>query len=411
MTREHFSELIRKVGAIVPEGLEEHIADLEADEKWFLKKEDLQAVLDANQVPADKQAMLFAALDAVNGVPELVEIAGIMAKDAARALHRCSAIEFFQPKPSCLTGFAVEAFAFLFSQRCILEGRKGLRKRGVPETHDAGIPERMTRKQLKKFVETGDINFDDYPWDINFYSCAIFLLDRFYFIPYRWEDAPEAWRNIHTGAVQAVWKAGDRVRSDGQLDGVNGIFDAVAFETVYTETADVVTANPVSPDGIIQKETVTLSKKEWRKVLKEGDYLLALHIPGGSGYTVERLKNSCALALEFYAKYFTEYNYVGFWSESWLYDIGLVKIIGPERNISRVQRQFYCYPTMEGEKMIRHEVLHDPNADYKKITPKTSLERGVFAAWDAGIHFHTAGMFLLSEEVPLVGADPYWKEG
>jgi hypothetical protein len=34
----------------------------------------------------------------------------------------------------------------------------------------------------------------------------------------------------------------------------------------------------------------------------------------------------------------------------------------------------------------------------------------MFKAWDRGERFHTTGMFLLSEEVPEVGCDPYWKE-
>ena len=410
MTTERFYKLIEKTGAIASEGLENHIGDLEADSDVLLEKNQLLEVLEANKLEKEKREMLFKALEEVNAVPELVELAQIMAKDGHRALNRCTAIEFVQPKPKCLSGFAKEAFAFLYTQRCAIEGRKALRARGVPETYDADIPERMTRNQLKKYAETGDINFDDYPWDVNFYCCAIFRLDRFYFVPYLWGDTPEAWRNIRTGAVQALWKAGDSVRSDGQLDGVNGLFDESALETIYEETENAVTANPVSPDGLIQRLPVTLEKKEWRKVLKEGDHLLALHIPGGSGYTVERLKSSCTLALEFYEKYFTEYRFVGFWSESWLYDVGLTKIIGPERNIIRVQRQFYCYPTMEGEKMIRHEVLHDTDADYTKLVPKTSLEKGIFAAWDRGEHFHTAGMFLLKEEVPLIGTDPYWKE-
>ena len=410
MTVQRFEELLGKVGRIAPAGLEQYVSDLEAEEKELLPAGVLKAVLDANGVPQDKQAPLFEALAAANAVPELVELAHIMARDAVRALNRCTAIEFFQPKPDCLSGFAREAFAFLFTQLCVLEGRKALRLRGVPPEYDADIPERMTRRQLAKYVKTGDINFDDYPWDINFYCCAIFLMDRFYFIPYMWGDELTAWRSTATGRVIALWKGGVRVRRDGQLDGVNDVFDEEAFTTVYEEDGETVRGNPVSPEGIVLPEPVALKKSEWKKALGEGDYLLALHIPGGEGYTPERVKKSCTLALEFYQKYFPEYDYVGFWSESWLYDAGLARILGPQRNISRVQRQFYCYPTMEGDDMTRREVLHDPNADYRKMNPKTTLEKGLYDTWSRGERFHTTGMFLLSEEVPHVGEDPYWKE-
>ena len=407
MTAERLAGLLQVTGNIIPEGLEAHISDLEATDGELLPRAALQAVLDLNHVPAERREPLFSALEAANAYRELVELAQIMAKDAVRALHRCSATEFFQPRPACLEGFDREAFGFLFTQRCVLEGRKALRERGIPEHFDAEIPERMTRKQLKKYMETGDISFDDYPWDMNFYCCGIFLLDRFYFIPYRWEGPPEAWRDRESGRVQAVWREAARVRRDGQLDGVNGVTDPEAFATVYEETETEIRANPVLPEGRIIRETATLRKDRWKRVLGDGDYLLALHIPGGEGYTPERVQNSCSLALEFFDRYYPEYSYKGFWSESWLYDPGLREILAPERNIIRVQRQFYCYPTPEGDEMIRLEVLGDARADHRKLKPGNSLERGMFDAWDRGKRFHTTGMFLLREEVPRIGENPY----
>lgn len=409
MTQERFAQLIAVTGNIGPEGLEKYIADLESDEKELLPRERLQYVLDLNHVPDDKQERILVALDEANAVPELVELAHIMAQDAVRSLIRNTANEFIQPKPVCLDGFAKDAFGFLFSQMLVLEGRKQLRKRGIPEKYDLDIPERMTRRAMGKYVATGDINFDDFPWDVNFFCCDIFLLDRFYFIPYMWQDTPEAWRNTETGEVRALWKGGEQMRRDGQLNGVNGVTDPEAFTTVYEETEDTVTGNYVDPEGYILNQVLTLDKKKWKKVLREGDYLIALHIPGGEGYTPERVQRSCRMALDFFDKYYPEYHYIGFWSESWLYDPGLAKLLGPERNISRVQRQFYCYPTMEGNTMARSEVLHDPKADHHDIKPKTTLEKRMFAAWDRGELFHTTGMFLLREEVNQVGGDPYRK--
>lgn len=407
MTKERLNELLRVTGNIIPEAMEECAADLETAETELLPRETLRQVLDENHVPAEKQQPLTDALEAANRIPELVELAHIMAQDAVRGLVRCYAVEFTQPRPACLEGFAKEAYAFLFTQLCVIEGRKALRARGIPEKYDADIPERMTRKQLRKYVETGDIGFDDYPWDMNFYCCQIFYLDRFYFIPYRWGDAPTAWRNRETGEVTALWRAGEKVRRDGQIDGTNGVTDPEAFITCLEETESAVRGNRVLPEGRISAETVTLEKKTWRKALGEDDFLLALHIPGGEGYTPERVKSSCEQALAFWDRYYPEYDYKGIWSESWLYDPGLREILKPERNIIRVQKQFYCYPTEEGDRMIRLEVLGDEQADHRKLTPRNSLERGMFAVWDRGDRFHTTGMFLLREEVPRIGEDPY----
>lgn len=407
MTKERLEKLLQVTGNLIPEGMEEHIADLEAAETELLPRETLLQVLEENRVPAEKQHALLKALEDANGIPELVELAHIMAKDAVRGLVRCHAAEFFQPRPDCLSGFSREAYAFLYTQLCVTEGRKALRARGIPEQYDRDIPERMTRKQLKKYSETGDISFDDYSWDMNFYCCQIFYMDRFYFIPYRWGDTPAVWRNRKTGEVTALWRAGDRVRRDGQLDGTNGVSDPEAFLTSFTETESAFIGNRVLPEGRISAETVVLDKKIWQKVLEENDFLLALHIPGGEGYTPERVKSSCEQALAFWDRYYPEYDYKGFWSESWLYDPGLREILGPERNIIRVQKQFYCYPTEEGDRMIRLEVLGDEKADYTGRIPRNSLERGMFSVWERGDRFHTTGMFLLREEVSRIGENPY----
>ena len=409
MTKERLEALLQVTGPIIPEAMEECVGDLETTETELIPRETLRQVLEENRIPEEKRELLYDALEQVNAIPELVELAHIMAMDAVRGLVRCYAVEFFQPRPKCLTGFAKEAYAFLYTQLCILEGRKDLRRRGVPPVYDADIPERMTRKQLKKYAETGDISFDDYSWDMNFYCCQIFLLDRFYFIPYRWGDTPEAWRNRKTGEVRALWSAGARVRRDGQLDGVNGITDPEAFETILEKTQETIRGNPVSPEGRILPETVTLKRTEWEKALGEGDYLLALHIPGGEGYTPERVKRSCEAALDFYDRYYPEHQYKGFWSESWLFDPTLKEILAPDRNIIRVQRQFYGYPTEEGEEMIRLEVLGDRKADYRELAPRNSLEQGMFEQWRRGGHFYTTGTFLLREEVPSIGQDPYFQ--
>ena len=124
MTRERFEALIQVTGPIEPEGIEDHIGDLSCSETELLPKEALQFTLDWNHVPLDQQAQLMSALDAANAVPELVELSHIMALDAVRALNRCTAIDFQPPKPACLSGFDRDAFAFLYSQLCVIEGRK-----------------------------------------------------------------------------------------------------------------------------------------------------------------------------------------------------------------------------------------------------------------------------------------------
>lgn len=407
MTIERFSELVRHAGPIAPKGVEAYLEDLEPAGERLLPHELLEQVMADNKLSAAKAQALRDALAVIEADGELVALAQVLCQDMVRALNRCTACELDgQPRPVCLTGFARDAYAFLYALSCVAEGRRSLRRRGVPEKYDADIPERMIRNRLRQYEETGSIRFDDYPWDMNFYCCAIFLMDRFYFIPYRTEY-PDMWREKATGRVVGLWPAGAKIRRDGQLDGVNGIHDPDAVTTVWQEDENAVTANPVDPDGTVLPSPVTLRKAAWVKELGEGDYLLALHIPGGEGYTPERVKSSAEMALAFYRRYFPEIPLKGLWSESWLYDAGLVDILGEDSRIVRVQRQFYRYPCMEGDEMHKLEVFGDAHVDLSAFKPASRLQRGLIDAWKAGRRFHTTGMFVLLPEVDKIGSDPY----
>lgn len=410
MTTERFRRLLVQCGLRSPEGAERFITDLSPrDDGLLFEHSLLEEVLKANHVPQEKGRLLWQALHAIEQNAGLVQLSNVLAADCHRAHNRNIGCEYESaPRPECLSGFAREAYAFLFALACTENGRALLRRRGVPPEYDADIPERMIRKQLRKFISTGDISFDDFQWDIGFYACSIFFLDRFYFIPYL-HACPEAWRSSQTGEVVALWPAGERVRLDGQIDGTNSVTDPNAIETVRIETEHSVTAHPVDPRGLIRLAPVTLDKACWQRVLCKGDRLLALHIPGGEGYTPERVRSSCEKALAFYDRYFPELPVKGFWSESWLYDPGLSAVLRPDSRILQVQRQFYCYPTPEGEEMIKHEVFGTAAVDPAAFACRTSLQKNLCRAWLSGVHFHTTGMFLLREDVPFVGTEPYRK--
>lgn len=408
MNRTRFDELIRRAGSIAPEGIERYCSQIEPLAGGPLFDHALlERVIEEYSVPQEKAQMLREALAAIEQDAALLELSQYLSAAMHRAHNENIGCEYEDaPKPDCLSGFAREAYAFLFALACVEQGRRQLRERGVPEQYDADIPERMIRKQMRQFIKTGEIGFDDFPWGIGFYACSIFFLDRFYFIPFR-HSIPEAWRNRKTGKVIALWPGDVRVRRDGQIDGVNGITDSEAFVTRYCETEGEVTGNPVDPRGRIMADAAILDKAEWERVLGKEDYLLALHIPGGEGYTPERVRSSCIAALEFYGRYFPELPIKGFWSESWLYDPGLEALLPPESRILQVQRQFYCYPTEEGEEMVKWEVFGTDEFDPASVECRTSLQKNLCAAWLSGCHFHTTGMFLLRDEVENVGTQPY----
>ncbi len=394
-------------GLPLPEGVEQYVESMEMPrQKRLIDPDFLASAMARCAMPEEKAQMLRDALVQIEADETLLRLSLALRQDALVALNRGTACHYPRPEPKCLSGFARDAYAFLYALSCVEPALALAASRGIPKEQYDYVPWIMADRQLNKFKETGDITVSDYPWDMNFYLCAIFLMDRFYFIPFLY-GTPEVWRNTVTNKTVALWPGDQLIRRDGQLQGVNGIFDDQAFTTIWQDDENTITAHPVNPIGTVEKEPVTLLKSEWYKALGEGDYTLGLHIPSGEGYTTQRLKNSMELALRFYDTYFPSLPIKGFWSESWLYDPGLKALLPKESNIIRVQEQFYCYPTMEGGEMAHKEVFGNIELDLDTYQPKTRLEKAIIECYRKGIPFHTSGMFVLREDVPAVGSNPY----
>ncbi len=291
---------------------------------------------------------------------------------------------------------------FLLLLACVEITKEDMLRRKIPASYYEDIPGRRIEPQIKKYQETGSCEVSDFPWDRNFYTHSIFLLDRFYFIPCLFGSPFRVFRNNTTNEVVAIHDGGHDVGEDGQLVVADNASAAVAFRTEASETDEEVVGNYMNPCGFISKKVMHLKKTEWKEVLKQGDKMLALHIPGGEGYTPSRLQNSMEMALDFFKTYYPEIDVKGFWSESWLYDNRLSFLLPAESNIVSVQRRFYSYSVGGGSRMAKLEVFGDANVDLTKAQPKTSLQRKIIETLDKGNHFCESSMIVLPEEVPVI---------
>lgn len=407
MNRKEFVALVQHAGMAVPEGVAPWLigADPRAGgellSRGFLADAAARAGLNGQRLAA-----LVKALEVIEGDARLLSLSLALRDDAHAAVIGQRACDFERPEPACLSGFPREAYALLFALACLEQGLKALAARGIPQEDYEAVCRRMADKQLRLYQQTGSAVIADYPWDMNFYACGIFFHDRLYFVPYRW-PGPAVYRRHADGNTLMLWPAGSRVRRDGQLDGVNGVKDSQAFTTTWVEDARTLTAHPVNPVGVILPVARTLQKTEWSLALREGELLLAAHIPGGEGYTPGRWKSSMEQAQAFFDRWFPELQTRGFWSESWLYDPSLYRLLPPDGHIMSVQQQFYNFPTMEGEEMARLEVFGDSHQDLANVPVQTSLQRKLRDSLAAGEHYHTTGMIVLREDLPRFGAQPY----
>jgi hypothetical protein len=393
----------------LPEGLSRYF-DLyeEKEQSYLIGKVFLQDIFDRYHIPPHKQSLMLSVIEEMEQDTILFYFTKFLVWDMCSARNRCDIDNYTNMIPVCMKEDK-EFYSLLLLFACVEPSMQLLKERGIPLEYYQKIPYQPMEAQLEKWVDKNDVTVSDFPWDMNFYTCAIFLMDRFLFIPYKFGDNLTMFRNRRTNKVIALRHADEEFRRDGQVNGINKVFDETGkFTSVWIEEPDFVTANPISPMGYVQKETVTIHKEDWDTALEPGDTLLALHVPSGPGYTPERLRSSMMLALEFYQKYFPELPIKGFWSESWLYDSRLSLILDNEKsNIIKVQRQFYLYPINEGDDMLRYEAFGDWKADPKDVELTTTLQKAAAAYMQTGARFNSLSMVVLKEEADKMGSMPY----
>ncbi|MCR5310153.1 MAG: acyltransferase domain-containing protein [Lachnospiraceae bacterium] len=399
------------------------------------KYEDLLKPYD---LPSDKKSFLDETLAAVEADDKILFFSRFFVWDMCSMRNKYDIDNYTELVPHCL-GKYNEAYAFLVLLACVPVSEKEMIRRGIPKEYYEDIPHRMLRDQLKRYKETGSIDVEDMPWKMNFYTLTIFLLDRFLFIPYKHGERFRMYRNIDTGKVIGLCEDGCIYDSEGQNlrwgfddedewrneecnepaenhDGKkNGFFYSMrkaaapgTFKTYLKEDENSVTGFYMNPLGYTENRTVTLDKSEYRLELKEGDWLIALHIPGGEGYTPERMMHSMALALDFFKKYYPELDMKGFWSSSWLYDERLRFLIGDGRNITNVQNLMFRYSDGEDGSMLYVHLYKDLKNSLEDYPCETSLQQKAKEYLLKGKRFTTTGMMILKEEA--LSGRPYYTE-
>ncbi len=418
----------------------------------LLPHDHYEELLAPYKLPADKKVFLDMALAAVEADEQVLFFSHFFVWDMCSMRNKYDIDNYTELVPDCLGEFN-DAYGILILLACVPVSEREMKRRGIPVEYYSDIPHRMLRDQMKRYVETGRIDVEDLPWKMNFYTLTIFLLDRFLFIPYCHGERFRMYRSRKTGRVVALAENGCTYDSEGQLldwgfpddedeedeGGTvseeysrshgseepqtnaagrhNGHFYCHrkanipgTFTTTLIEdpVANTVTGYYMNPIGFTENRTVTLNLGEFRPALKENDWLIALHIPGGEGYTPERMHSSMKLALEFFAKYYPELDIKGFWSSSWLYDDRLRLILGNGRNITNVQDLMYRYSDGEDGSMLYVHLFKDMKNPLEDYECSTTLQKEARRYLLAGRRFCTTGMMILSEEA--LSGNTYYSE-
>ncbi len=125
------------------------------------------------------------------------------------------------------------------------------------------------------------------------------------------------------------------------------------------------------------------------KDVKEGDTVIAIHIPSDGPLDVEECKKSIAMAKEFFPKYYPEREFKVIACRSWLLNKKLEDILGEDSNIVKFMNLFTVTDLIESDSLFRfvfrwdvdtREKLKDfePTSRFAKKIKELALEGYTF---------------------------------
>jgi len=125
--------------------------------------------------------------------------------------------------------------------------------------------------------------------------------------------------------------------------------------------------------------------------IKEGEPILEIHIPARGPLTREECEKSIAMAKEFYAKYYPDYDYKCFTCSSWLMDGTLKELLSDESNIIRFQDMFTVIGRHESYSLLKYLFGWDTRREnLSEREPTSSFARKVKERVMQGGKFYSA---------------------
>ena len=169
-----------------------------------------------------------------------------------------------------------------------------------------------------------------------------------------------------------------------------------SWECMVEEDDNYYIGYPFADNGLVEKEKIKLSKKEWKEVVRRGDATLGVHIPPTGKLTDEIVEATIAETREFVAKYYPEYEYKAFGCSSWMMSTQLDEILGGGNIVKFSQRFRRITKKSQGHDVFGF-VFHKPNADcdIKELRENTTLEKKLKALYMNGdVLYEMFGFFL-----------------
>lgn len=264
---------------------------------------------------------------------------------------------------------SISLFALLYELPGMVEEHK---RRGVPEEVTYDTLEMFQNQMGDYKLLYGRIGLSRYmSWMLSFIKCNIIRVGRFNL---EIHNFGKAFRVFCKGDELLPLASGVKIHRNGQILGSAGCEDEEgAFLAEIRETEECYEGHPAT-DGKVSKETVTLSKSEWRPFLSAGDKVISVHIPTGGPLSPEICEQDMRRGQKIIEECFGEV--AAFYCSSWLLSTELESVTGKRGNVVKFGDMFTRYPTKNSAKGVFTYVF-ECSAD----TPIPQLpEKNSFAA-------------------------------
>lgn len=163
-----------------------------------------------------------------------------------------------------------------------------------------------------------------------------------------------------------------------------------SFSAAVTETDTAWIGLPYDEAGRVTKATVSLAKREWRKVLEYGDPVVSLHIPPDGRLDDAAVDETLAMTRVFIRTYFPDFAPKAFSCHSWLLAPQLEQLLGADANIVRFGRRFRRLTIKSTGNDVFNFVFLKPDSrvDIAALPEDTRLTRALKAHYLAGNCIH-----------------------
>ncbi|WP_409345612.1 acyltransferase domain-containing protein [Paenibacillus sp. MBLB4367] len=237
-------------------------------------------------------------------------------------------------------------------------------------------------------------------WLVHHFSGSIYKLGRLQFMPKTYNVKAKAFRNRTNGRILALTDAGVTFRSDGQVNGTNGIYEKEgAWVSHYRNDGHLIYGNRISPEGCAVRESVVLDGREWELVLQEGDPVLDVHIPAAGKMSHDLCRESYRQAVSFAAEFIPGAPIKAIMCSSWLLSPQLGRILPPSSNIVTFMKDYFLTPVLSDDVQTFDRVFGAKPDDLSQAPRDTTLRRTVLDYVMAGHAIHGGAGFFLPELV------------